>query len=75
MAFNRFAILIGIAMILLPSIATATDYIVGESKGWTNSGFDYQAWAKDKMFNVGDTLGILQLLIHFALFLIPNYSQ
>ncbi|GMN54058.1 hypothetical protein TIFTF001_023204 [Ficus carica] len=54
MASNRFVIL-GIAVILLPTIAMATEYIVGDDKGW-NIGVDYQAWAKDKMFNVGDSL-------------------
>lgn len=56
MASNRFVIL-GIAVILLPTIAMATEYIVGDYKGW-NIGVDYQAWAKDKMFNVGDSLGM-----------------
>ncbi|KAF4397105.1 hypothetical protein G4B88_008951 [Cannabis sativa] len=42
--------------IVLPTIAIATDYIVGDDKGWTNDNFDYQAWAKDKNFTVGDVL-------------------
>lgn len=56
MASNRFVIL-AIAVILLPTIAIATEYVVGDDKGWI-PGFDYAAWAKDKMFNVGDVLGI-----------------
>ncbi|KAK6942470.1 Phytocyanin domain [Dillenia turbinata] len=39
----------------LPSIAVATEYIVGDANGWTTN-FDYQAWAKDKVFMVGDKL-------------------
>ncbi|GMN54080.1 hypothetical protein TIFTF001_023186 [Ficus carica] len=49
--FNGFAI----AVILLPAIAFATEYVVGDDKGWAIN-FDYQAWAKDKVFYVGDTL-------------------
>ncbi|MCD7450747.1 hypothetical protein HAX54_008384 [Datura stramonium] len=33
----------------------ATEYWVGGEKGWTLD-VDYQAWAKDKVFKVGDTL-------------------
>lgn len=71
MASNRFVIL-GIAVILLPTIAMATEYIVGDDKGW-NLGVDYQAWAKDKMFNVGDSLGMCfncrQVFLHYYTFL------
>lgn len=62
MAFNRFAILC-IAMIFLPTIAIATEYIVGDGQGWSNANVDYVAWAKDKMFNVGDALGISKILL------------
>ncbi|KAH7571683.1 hypothetical protein JRO89_XS04G0117400 [Xanthoceras sorbifolium] len=41
--------------IVLPAIAMATDHFVGDDKGWTVS-FDYQTWAKDKVFHVGDNL-------------------
>ncbi|PON62525.1 Phytocyanin domain containing protein [Trema orientale] len=54
MASERFVIL-AIAVILLPTVAIAMEYIVGDDKGWTTN-FDYDTWAKDKMFNVGDTL-------------------
>ncbi|KAM2035014.1 hypothetical protein EV1_037438 [Malus domestica] len=39
-----------------PSIL-ATDYVVGDDKGWTIN-FDYQAWAWGNMFFVGDNLGV-----------------
>ncbi|KAI4386632.1 hypothetical protein MLD38_004549 [Melastoma candidum] len=42
-------------LLLLPCAAVAKDYIVGDSKGWTIN-YDYQAWAKDKVFRVGDRL-------------------
>ncbi|KAK6232778.1 Phytocyanin domain - like 10 [Theobroma cacao] len=54
MASNMFLMLTIVAM-FLPTIAMATDYIVGDDSGWTIN-FDYQAWAKDKVFQVGDKL-------------------
>lgn len=44
----------------LPAITMATEYWVGGDKGWTLD-VDYQAWAKDKTFKVGDTLGMTDL--------------
>ncbi|KAI3925365.1 hypothetical protein MKW92_022623 [Papaver armeniacum] len=56
MAANKqFFIVLAIVAIILPSVATATDYTVGDDSGWNNN-FDYAAWAKDKQFYVGDTL-------------------
>ena len=43
-------------------MAFATDYIVGDRSGWTIN-FDYEGWAKDKVFPVGDKLGIYIKLI------------
>ncbi|XP_024996642.1 basic blue protein-like [Cynara cardunculus var. scolymus] len=40
---------------VLASAISAKEYIVGDESGWT-LGFDYQSWAKDKVFFVGDTL-------------------
>ncbi|KAM7268171.1 hypothetical protein ACFE04_010337 [Oxalis oulophora] len=35
----------------------ATDYIVGDSEGWTAmGGVDYQEWVSQKSFYVGDTI-------------------
>ncbi|KAI4381610.1 hypothetical protein MLD38_007670 [Melastoma candidum] len=42
-------------LLLFPFAVVAKDYLVGDSKGWTIN-FDYQAWAKDKVFHVGDRL-------------------
>jgi len=44
-----------ISMVLLSSVAMATDYVVGDDKGWTLD-FNYTTWAQDKVFRVGDTL-------------------
>ncbi|CAD6207026.1 unnamed protein product [Miscanthus lutarioriparius] len=43
------------ALVFLPTLASATDHVVGDSQGWT-LGFDYAAWAESKQFTVGDTL-------------------
>ncbi|KAJ7971922.1 blue copper protein-like [Quillaja saponaria] len=56
MASNHLFILaIFFVLTVLPSISMATQHIVGDNKGWTIN-FDYQAWAKDKKFVVGDQL-------------------
>ncbi|CAJ2672786.1 unnamed protein product [Trifolium pratense] len=54
MASSRL-ILLAISMVLLSSIAMATDYVVGDEKGWTVD-FNYTQWAQDKVFRVGDNL-------------------
>ncbi|PQQ09135.1 mavicyanin [Prunus yedoensis var. nudiflora] len=53
MASSQLFIIFAILAISAPSIL-ATNYVVGDGKGWTN--FDYQAWARGKMFYVGDSL-------------------
>jgi hypothetical protein len=55
MASSRL-ILLAISMVLFSSIAMATDYVVGDEKGWTVD-FNYTQWAQDKVFRVGDNLG------------------
>ncbi|RDX91672.1 Uclacyanin 1, partial [Mucuna pruriens] len=45
-----------ISVVLLSSLAMATDYVVGgDDHGWT-LGYNYTAWAQDKVFHVGDNL-------------------
>lgn len=56
MASSNHFITFAIAVILLPAVAFATEYVAGDDNGWTTN-FDYQAWAKGKVFYVGDTLG------------------
>ncbi|CAN6238832.1 unnamed protein product [Urochloa humidicola] len=51
-------VIAGLAVLLAAVAAPAayaTDYVVGDSSGWT-SGVDYTTWAKGKTFNVGDSL-------------------
>ncbi|XP_021810208.1 stellacyanin-like [Prunus avium] len=55
MAWNKFVTLITILVVLLPTITAAKEFVVGDDSGWKTN-FDYQAWAKDKVFRVGDTL-------------------
>ncbi|KAL5720618.1 hypothetical protein ACHQM5_013269 [Ranunculus cassubicifolius] len=52
---NQFLITFTIVAIVLPTVALATEYTVGDDSGWT-VGFNYSTWAKDKEFKVGDTL-------------------
>ncbi|KAL6327994.1 hypothetical protein AAG906_031338 [Vitis piasezkii] len=54
MASKHLAAL-AILAILLPAVAMATEFTVGDDQGWTIN-FDYEAWAKDKVFHVGDKL-------------------
>lgn len=49
-------LLLFIATILLPNVAMAKIFIVGNQSGWT-VGFDYQVRTADKTFIVGDILG------------------
>ena len=57
MASSRVVLMLSISMVLLSSVAIATDHIVGDDKGWTVN-FDYTQWAQDKVFRVGDNLGM-----------------
>uniref|UniRef100_A0A0D9W7T3 Phytocyanin domain-containing protein n=1 Tax=Leersia perrieri TaxID=77586 RepID=A0A0D9W7T3_9ORYZ len=57
---RQMAALLPVALVaaLLAAVAapaSAKDYTVGDSSGWT-TGVDYTAWAKGKAFNIGDTL-------------------
>ncbi|KAH7514066.1 blue copper protein 1b [Ziziphus jujuba] len=54
MASSQLFIILAIAAIFVPSIS-AVEFIVGDDKGWTIN-FDYQTWAKGKVFHVGDKL-------------------
>ncbi|KAI3523088.1 hypothetical protein L1887_01144 [Cichorium endivia] len=50
-----FVVLAILNVVLLPTTTIATQYVVGDDRGWTID-FDYQAWASKKTFKVGDTL-------------------
>ncbi|KAL2320488.1 hypothetical protein Fmac_029457 [Flemingia macrophylla] len=51
---TRLAFL-AISMVLLSSVAMAADFVVGGDQGWKLD-FDYEEWAQDKVFRVGDNL-------------------
>ncbi|PIN18289.1 hypothetical protein CDL12_09048 [Handroanthus impetiginosus] len=53
MASRAFLIAIFIVVAIAPTLAT--DYMVGDDKGWNLSG-NYTEWATGKDFRVGDTL-------------------
>ncbi|KAK1429309.1 hypothetical protein QVD17_11515 [Tagetes erecta] len=59
MAFNHIVVVSTILVALLLSNTSvaieSTQYVVGDSSGWTID-YDYIAWAKSKVFRVGDTL-------------------
>ncbi|KAJ6795988.1 putative blue copper protein [Iris pallida] len=50
-------------LILAVAPAYATDYMVGDTSGWT-SGSDYTTWASDKTFKVGDSLLFSYSMLH-----------
>lgn len=52
-----FIILAILNAVLLPTSTIATEYVVGDDSGWT-IGLNYQTWASNKDFKVGDKLGI-----------------
>ncbi|XP_065852056.1 blue copper protein-like [Euphorbia lathyris] len=51
---SKFVVFAAIA-IILPAVAMATEYVVGDGEGW-KVGPNYTQWASGKMFYVGDTL-------------------
>ncbi|KAL5214986.1 hypothetical protein ABZP36_004138 [Zizania latifolia] len=48
-------VLVAVLLVAAAVPASAKDYTVGDSSGWA-PGVDYNAWAKGKTFNIGDTL-------------------
>ncbi|WCJ40757.1 Blue copper protein [Euphorbia peplus] len=52
---SHSAFAIFVLLVVVPTATFATTYTVGDESGWT-VGFDYQAWAQDKTFQVGDKL-------------------
>lgn len=59
MASYNLLIVLAIASL---TATMATEFWVGGPSGWTIN-VDYQAWAADKEFHVGDTLGKVDLHI------------
>ncbi|CAK8542872.1 unnamed protein product [Lathyrus sativus] len=55
MALSRALFLFALIATVFSTIAVAKDFVVGDESGWT-LGVDYQAWAANKVFHLGDTL-------------------
>ncbi|CAK8542862.1 unnamed protein product [Lathyrus sativus] len=55
MALSRALFLFALIATIFSTIAVAKDFVVGDESGWT-LGVDYQAWAANKVFRLGDTL-------------------
>ncbi|CAK8542870.1 unnamed protein product [Lathyrus sativus] len=55
MALSRVLFLFALIATIFSTIAVAKDFVVGDESGWT-LGVDYQAWAANKVFRLGDTL-------------------
>lgn len=75
MAASHWIIIFMATIVVLATSISAKEYIVGDGSGWTLD-FDYQAWAKDKVFMVGDTLGmfILYTCVFHTLFTMLHVS-
>ncbi|XP_072986525.1 blue copper protein 1a-like [Typha latifolia] len=55
MASKQLVIVLAVAFVVLPAVVRATDYVVGDEKGWGLE-VNYTAWAEAKEFRVGDTI-------------------
>ncbi|CAL5193123.1 unnamed protein product [Lathyrus oleraceus] len=55
MVLCRALFLFALIATIFSTIAVAKDFVVGDESGWT-LGVDYQAWAANKVFRLGDTL-------------------
>ncbi|XP_054800431.1 blue copper protein 1a-like [Prosopis cineraria] len=55
MPLPRALILVVLATTFFSATSLAKEFTVGDDHGWTIH-FDYQAWASDKVFHVGDKL-------------------
>lgn len=64
MASKQALAVLAVIAAALP-FAMATDFIVGDEKGWRPD-FNYTAWAEGKVFMVGDTLGDHTHATHFV---------
>nr|CAB3450548.1 unnamed protein product [Digitaria exilis] len=65
MAGRGAVVIAGLVLLAAAAVAPAyaTDYVVGDSSGWT-SGVDYTTWAKGKIFSVGDNLVFQYNMMH-----------
>ncbi|XP_025014313.1 blue copper protein 1a [Ricinus communis] len=56
-------VVFAIVAIILPAVAMATDFLVGDDKGWT-VGVNCTEWSNGKAFYAGDRLVFLQCSPH-----------
>ena len=71
MAASHSIIIFIATLVVLATSISAKEYIVGDKSGWTLD-FDYQSWAKDKVFIVGDTLGTIYIPTNIHTFSLFN---
>lgn len=71
--FGTAVLLLLAVVAFVATVASATEYIVGDDYGWRKD-LDYRIWAEDKIFYVGDVLGnasctlvLLHVLKYFLL--------
>ncbi|KAF5175301.1 Uclacyanin [Thalictrum thalictroides] len=57
-------IVVAAIAVIVGQLTLAKEFIIGDDKGWTTK-FNYQAWAADKNFRVGDKLGKLSDILTF----------
>nr|XP_029143243.1 uclacyanin-3-like [Arachis hypogaea] len=62
MALSRTLIIILVAFCTIFSTIAVEEYIVGDDYGWRTL-FDYQAWAADKNFYVGDRIELNMFIV------------
>ncbi|XP_045795611.1 blue copper protein 1a-like [Trifolium pratense] len=55
MALSRALFLLALIATIFSTMAMAKDFVVGDKWGW-RVGVDYQSWAANKVFHVGDTI-------------------
>ncbi|KAK1287668.1 hypothetical protein QJS10_CPB19g01235 [Acorus calamus] len=55
MASKQLFVVVLAIIVVLPSIALATEHVVGDKDGW-KIGVNYTEWVKGKTFQIGDTL-------------------
>ncbi|XP_072986527.1 blue copper protein 1a-like [Typha latifolia] len=55
MASKQIPVVLTVIFAVLLAIARATDYVVGDEKGWGLE-VNYTSWAENKEFRVGDTI-------------------
>lgn len=64
------ALLVMVVLLNVHRMSEGTVILVGDDKGWTDTGVDYVAWAAAHKVHVGDSVGeIFMLMSWLATFL------